>query len=87
MEQKAPNNKSEKVWWRPAILLFFQMSSWIAIPVIVGLFIGKWLDNRYGTEPWLFLGITGVAFIISIVGMVRESSRVMRSLDSSEDSK
>lgn len=82
MTDNAPKNNRNDIWWRPAILLFFQMSAWIGIPVIIGLFLGRWADERYNTEPWLFLTFTGVAFIVSIIGMVRESKRAMKSFDS-----
>ena len=85
MRKNAPNNNSEDIWWRPAILLFFQMSAWIGIPVIAGLFIGRWVDERFGTEPWLFLTVTGISFLVSIVGMVRESKRAMKRFDKVED--
>ena len=69
-------NKTPKPW-QPAVLLFFKMSGWIAFPVVVSLLLGKWLDRRFGTEPVLFLSLTGIAFIISIFGIVKESKKTM----------
>ena len=52
-----------------ALRIMANISGWIAFPVIIGLFVGKWLDNKYGTEPWLFLITIGVCFTVSIIGL------------------
>jgi len=67
MEQE---NKKQ-VWWKPAVEIFGQVSSWVVVPVVLSLIIGKYLDGRFGTKPWIFLGLTGVAFFISIFGIVK----------------
>ncbi len=63
-------SEANKVWWQPALVMFFKFSGWIAAPLIIALYVGKWLDKKYGTEPWLFLASVGVAFVISIVGLI-----------------
>ena len=45
------------------------ISGWIAFPVIFGLYLGKWLDKKYGTEPWLFLVTIAACFLISMAGL------------------
>ncbi|OGH70102.1 MAG: hypothetical protein A3C90_03630 [Candidatus Magasanikbacteria bacterium RIFCSPHIGHO2_02_FULL_51_14] len=35
----------------------------IAIPVVVFVLIGQWLDGKYGTRPWL----TILAFVLAAV--------------------
>lgn len=74
MAKKNTNNahfQNEKAWWQPAVIMFARMSAWVALPVILALFIGRWLDKKYGTEPVLFLAIVGFAFLISIFGLVK----------------
>jgi len=63
----------KQVWWQPAIIMFARLSAWIIGPVIVGLFIGKWLDNKYQSKPWLFLLSMAIAFVISIVGLIKNT--------------
>jgi len=63
------------------------MSGWIVGPVVLGIFLGKWLDRRYDTEPWLFLGCVGLAFAISIVGLVKDTFVEMEKLDRDEKNK
>lgn len=64
-----PQNKTS--WWQPSLLIFGRISIWIAGPLIIALFLGKWLDKHFNTKPWIFLGVTGIAFIISLTAIVR----------------
>ncbi|MFH1427069.1 MAG: AtpZ/AtpI family protein [Patescibacteria group bacterium] len=70
----------EKVWWQPAIVMFARLSGLIVIPVILGVFIGKWLDKKFNSEPWLFLACVGFAFIISMFGLVKKLLKNMQKL-------
>jgi F0F1-type ATP synthase assembly protein I len=80
-------NKQENPWWQPGMLLFGRLSGWIAGPIITALFIGKWLDRKYDSEPWIFLASVGIAFIISSVGIVREAKVVMNKIIEDEKKK
>jgi len=62
------------------VKIFSEVSGWIAGPIILALIAGKWLDGRFDTKPWIFLGLTGVAFLISIFGIVRIVSRYMKNI-------
>lgn len=73
-------DKQENPWWQPGMLLFGRLSGWIAGPIVAALFIGKWLDKKYDSEPWIFLASVAIAFIISSVGIVRESKIVMNKI-------
>jgi len=64
------DKKVKKAWWQPALLLSAQVTGWIVGPIIIALFVGKALDRKYESEPWFFLGLTFVAFFISISGVV-----------------
>lgn len=70
------------------MLIFARLSGWIGGPVIVAVFAGKWLDKKYGTEPWLFLSCVGLAFAVSMFAIVRDAMREMKKIDKeSEDKK
>ncbi len=77
-EEKDKQNKS---WWQPGLMLFAKTSGWIAIPIIAALFVGRWLDRKYATEPWLFLATIGAAFLISSFGIMMESIKMMKEID------
>jgi len=79
------NNGQEKskpaAWWQPAIVMFLKLSVWIAVPVIVALYLGKWLDKRYDTEPWLFLASVGLAFVVSLFGLIMNAAKEFKKLE------
>ena len=81
MENNQPDNKKDKIWWRPAIIMFVRVSVWVAIPVIIALYVGKYLDKRYDTAPWMFIGTTVVAFIISMVAIARISMKYIHKIE------
>lgn len=72
--------------WQPYVNLFFNLSAWLAGPIILALLVGNWLDERYATEPWGVLGLIGVAFVISNIGIAREGRRMMKQLDAESKS-
>ncbi len=41
---------------------------------MIGLFIGRWLDNRFGTSPWL----TAVFLLLGIVAGFRNLYQTVR---------
>ncbi len=57
--------------WRPALIIFYRISTWVVIPLVVALIVGKWLDTQFDTKPWIFLLLTGVAFVISIRAIIK----------------
>ena len=65
------------LWWQPGLVLFGKMSGWIGGPIIKAVFLGKWLDQRYSTEPKLFLLCVGIAFFVSTFGIVRDAMEAM----------
>ncbi len=73
-ETKAP-------WWRTSIFIFVKVSVWIAVPVIIALFLGKWLDSRFGTKPWLFLTTMAISFLITLFGIYKTAVREMKKIE------
>jgi F0F1-type ATP synthase assembly protein I len=43
----------------------------LVAPVIVGVFSGRWLDRRFGTEPWLLLVLTVLGAVAGMINLVR----------------
>jgi F0F1-type ATP synthase assembly protein I len=74
------NNKDNK-WWQPGLEIFGQITGWIAGPIIISLFLGKYLDNKYGTKPWLFLGLTALAFFITCYGIVKMTTAYIKKIE------
>lgn len=59
-------------------MAFGRMSGWVAGPVVLALVLGKWLDRKYDTAPYLFIAIIGLGFFISLFGIFRESRRYLK---------
>lgn len=78
---KNQENNKAAAWWQPAIIMFIKSSVWIAAPVIIALYLGKWLDKRYATDPWLFLASVGLAFAVSLFGLIRNTAREFKKLE------
>lgn len=67
--------------WASALKIFLNLSYWIAFPVLIGTFLGRWLDRKYGTEPWLFLGVLGFCFLVSMYGLITKALKEFKKID------
>lgn len=67
--------------WSLALKIMANISGWIAFPVVIGLFLGRWLDRHFGTEPWLFLATIGACFFVSIYGLVINSLKEFKKIE------
>jgi hypothetical protein len=61
---------------RIALFLFAKISGWIAVPVIVSLYVGNWLDSKFSSGNTFFLLLTACAFVVSLVGIVRAAKEI-----------
>ena len=62
-------------WWQAGLKIFWRLSIWITFPVVIGAVLGQWLDQKYQTKPWLFLATIGLAFAISMFGLVKNAAK------------
>jgi ATP synthase protein I len=46
----------------------------LAAAPLVGYFLGRWIDRRFGTEPWF----TMIFLVIGLVAGVRETILILR---------
>ena len=81
------NNEVKNAWWKPGLIIFTKVSASVAIPIILALFIGKYLDKKYNSEPWIFLGLTFIAFIISIFSIWKNVKNYINDLEEKEKEK
>lgn len=80
-------DSGENPWWQPGLILFFKLNAWIAGPLIIAIFIGKFLDNKYNTEPWLFLLAVGLSFGLSVWRIISSSVKEMKKNKEEESKK
>ncbi len=58
-------------WWKPAVEILGEVSSWIVVPIVLALIVGKMLDTHYGTKPVFFLSLAGIGFLITCLGIFK----------------
>lgn len=61
----APLFMSDAKYYRLAARIFADFSGTIAVPVVLAALLGKWLDNRYGTEPRYMIILLVLAFALT----------------------
>jgi F0F1-type ATP synthase assembly protein I len=71
----------QKDSWNIAFRIMGTVSGWIAFPIIIGLFVGTWLDEKFGTAPWLFIATISFAFVVSMYGLISNSLREFKILE------
>ena len=73
------NNKTKKqsLLNSEYMRVFAKVSIWIVTPVIFSLIIGKYLDNKFNSSPWI-LGISlALSFTVSMVAIVKIAKEYM----------
>ncbi len=84
-DQKQEDESLLKAWWQPAILIFTKMSAWIIFPVVLGAFLGRYLDSRWDSEPWIFLGAVVLAFALSVYGLIKTAREELKKMDNDKE--
>ena len=56
------------------------------ISVIIGLVAGWWLDNRFGTAPWLTIVMLCCGFAAGVRGVLRAVQRADRAAEREKES-
>jgi uncharacterized membrane protein (DUF485 family) len=55
--------------------MFTRLSVWVAVPVVIATYVGNWLDEKYDSAPWGLISVVGVAFVVSMIGLVYEAAK------------
>ena len=63
------------------MVMFANISGWIVGPIILALIVGKYLDKKYDSDPWFFIGLTAVAFFISIFGILKILMKYIKEIE------
>jgi F0F1-type ATP synthase assembly protein I len=72
--------KDNTDWWRPGLVVFARTSAYIAFPIIIALYIGKYLDAKFNTAPYLILLSMVLAFTTSVTLIWRSLKVYMNDL-------
>ncbi|MBI4262021.1 AtpZ/AtpI family protein [Candidatus Uhrbacteria bacterium] len=60
------------------IRIMGEFAGLIAVPVILFVLGGRWLDQRWGTGPWMMVGGFVLAFLVSAVMVWRRAKEIGR---------
>lgn len=74
-------DKIQKPWWQSGVTVFAEVTGWIVLPIVIALYSGRYLDEKYNSYPWFFLGLTAIAFLISSVGIVRVAMKYIKQIE------
>jgi len=74
-------DSEKKTTMRLALTTFAKASAWIVAPVIAATFLGKWLDQKFGFAPFLFILTVSLAFVISMIGIIRELKQYLKTIE------
>ncbi len=67
-----PQNKP---WWHDSLMSFFSISAWIVGPIVLGIFLGGYLDSLFSTGSRIRITLTALFFIVSVYHMVKDGQR------------
>lgn len=76
MAQRAP----KPAFWQ-ALGYAWQFGYTIVVPLVAFALLGRYLDHRFGTNPWLFLIGILLAIASSSVLLVRKAFQITRELE------
>lgn len=66
---------------RLAFKIFAEFTGTIAVPAVLGALLGKWLDEKYNTEPRYLIIFLVLAFLSSAVVIVRKAKKYSSEYD------
>lgn len=79
-----PIKKEKKAWWQPAMEIFVQISGWIVFPLLIAIFAGQWLEERYGNQ-WYYIGAVAIAFVITNIGLIKTAMKEAQKIQKISD--
>lgn len=71
-----------KKYWVRALGDAMNLATTVAACVVLGYFFGKWLDGKFGTEPWL----TVAGFLVGVIAGMKAMWQMLER-SSSDDKK
>lgn len=64
-----------------ALSYAWQFGYTVAVPLVVLALLGRFLDRKLDTSPWLLLGGILLSIIISSVAVVRKALKIFRDVN------
>ena len=70
--------------WRGAGASYMTLGLQLAIAVVAFTFFGRWLDGKFGTDPWLMLAGLAVGATGGLIAFLKQASAMGKSEDEEE---
>ncbi|MEK7572493.1 MAG: hypothetical protein AAB493_01400 [Patescibacteria group bacterium] len=80
MEPDNNNSNKNNVWWKPIMVFYVKITSWIAIPLILAVLAGNYASKSIGSQTLFFIFVM-TGFGISCFGIYKEIKRYKKKLD------
>lgn len=80
-----PDDRQGSLW--VALGFAWRLGYSIAVPLVILLALGRYLDRRLGTEPWLLITGLVLSFVMTNILMFREAVRVMKQAEAADRGK
>jgi len=71
----------DKNYWQKGLNFALELCGWLVGPLVVALFLGDFLDQKYQTAPRYFWILVGLAFAITIIGLAIETIKYTKELE------
>gem|GEM_PF-1254777 len=71
---------SEKQSTYSALKLSFELGYTIAIPIVVLALVGRLLDKKFETSPWLLIAGILLSLVVASVGLVVKFGKILASM-------
>ncbi len=70
-----------------ALPIALQFGYTMAIPIVILALVGRLLDNRFDTSPWLLLIGIVLSVVISSIGLVMKFNNILRQIENAQPKK
>ena len=60
---------------------FLTLGLQLAISVVAFFFFGRWLDAKFGTEPWLMISGAVLGIVGALISFIRKATELARKQD------
>ncbi|MEI6580581.1 MAG: hypothetical protein WCO07_00195 [bacterium] len=79
MEQDSNNSNKNWALWKPVVVFYVKTTSWIIIPLILAVFLGKYVSESIGSQFIFFICLM-IGFGITCFGIYREINQYKKDL-------
>ena len=70
--------------WRGAGASYMTLGLQLGIAVVAFTFLGRWLDGKFGTDPWLMLAGLALGATGGLIAFLKQASDMGKSEDEEE---